>query len=963
MELYLTLPLVQTFFCLLLTVVVLRGHFHSTVHRLFALFLLAMAAWGFVIFGMRSSTSLGQALLWERWLVPLGAFAAAAFYHFSARFNNFKPNKWLLRAAYPFSLLLIIPSLYDVFVSAMQQKSYGYAPVYTPWIAIWMAGSWVLASLAVYNFFKAYRTAIYAEQRNRVAYILAAIVITLIGGIFDVLPLLGLPLYPGLIIGIIVRYNLLDISVILRRAAAFIIAATLVALPLAGIYMLVTNVVLEDQSAAWFLIIMVLIGVFFLPQLWNAAQRWVDRWFYRGRYDYLVALETFARDTQNLSDPAELGANMARLVAGALRPASVYVVLPESPAEFTTSGGTAPGISFDKQSPLLRWLGHSEGAVFVRDLECIPQLQGIIDRDYKKLLEAGAELIVPLRTGSAHIHLAGLLVLGRKKSGQPYSVEDKRLLYSLSSHIAAKMENAHLYTDAIKARENLESWLNTMSDGVLIIGKDHKIQFINRSAAERFGGQAGQTCWEVLRREDSCPDCLLKAAEGPEGASCQYTIADAGRQYDVAAASLLNPDHSHSTVIVFRDITERVKAEEALRRSEEKLRSLYSHMNDGLCLNEIVYDKSGRPIDYKAIDVNPAFEAITGIKKEQALGKLASELYGSGEPPYLDAYAEVAATGKPKSFEAYFAPFNKYFSISAFSPGSGQFATIFADVTRRKEAEEELAGLYEQVRTLNEELENKVKERTNELRMALKEAEVANRAKSDFLASMSHELRTPLNAIIGFSEMLQERYFGELSTKQAEYVSDILDSGKHLLNLINNILDLSRIEAGRTELERTRIPVPDLLEDSLVMIKSKAVKHNIDLQLKTPQQLEGLTISADERKLRQVIFNLLSNAAKFTPDGGSITLEAKPEGEELVISVTDTGIGIAPENQQKIFEEFYQVSSPSTGKTPGTGLGLALARRMVEMHGGRIRVDSEGLGKGSRFSFALPLSPDILKKL
>jgi signal transduction histidine kinase len=244
---------------------------------------------------------------------------------------------------------------------------------------------------------------------------------------------------------------------------------------------------------------------------------------------------------------------------------------------------------------------------------------------------------------------------------------------------------------------------------------------------------------------------------------------------------------------------------------------------------------------------------------------------------------------------------------------------------------------------------------STELGRLYRQLEAANQHKSEFLANMSHELRTPLNAVIGFSEVLKERMFGELNDKQAEYIDDIHSSGKHLLSLINDILDLSKIEAGRMELELSEFSLPEMLQSTLVLLRERASNHNIALGLEVAPGIDS--VRADERKVKQVMLNLLSNAVKFTPDGGAINVRAAAASDAIEISVTDTGIGIAPEDQAAVFEEFKQVGHDSARKAEGTGLGLALTKKFVELHGGTIRVEST-LGKGSTFAFTLRVASE-----
>jgi signal transduction histidine kinase len=233
-----------------------------------------------------------------------------------------------------------------------------------------------------------------------------------------------------------------------------------------------------------------------------------------------------------------------------------------------------------------------------------------------------------------------------------------------------------------------------------------------------------------------------------------------------------------------------------------------------------------------------------------------------------------------------------------------------------------------------------------------RQLEAASRHKSEFLANMSHELRTPLNAILGFSEVLAERMFGEVNEKQAEYLQDILSSGRHLLSLINDILDLSKVEAGRLELELGRFHLPTALDNALTLVRERATRHGITLTQTVDKRVGDIV--ADERKVKQILLNLLSNAVKFTPEGGRLGVTATAAEGVLTIAVSDTGIGIAPEDQAAIFEEFRQVGRDDTHKQEGTGLGLALAKKFVELHGGRIWVQSQ-VGQGSTFTFTLPV--------
>ena len=287
----------------------------------------------------------------------------------------------------------------------------------------------------------------------------------------------------------------------------------------------------------------------------------------------------------------------------------------------------------------------------------------------------------------------------------------------------------------------------------------------------------------------------------------------------------------------------------------------------------------------------------------------------------------------------------KRMQVAAEAIGAGAYDERIE--LNRKDELGALAGAFntmaERLQELIGGLERTVAERTKQL-------EAASKHKSEFLANMSHELRTPLNAILGFTQVLQQKLFGEVNDKQEEYLEDIHSSANHLLELINDVLDLSKVEAGQVELEKSSFSLRETLERGVVMLRERASKNGVKLTLEPDPNVE--LVEADELRIRQVVFNLLSNAVKFTPPGGSVEVSSGQRNGEVLVSIADTGTGIPAEDLERIFEEFQQTDAGAQERE-GTGLGLALSKRLIELHGGRIWVESEP-GKGSTFTFALP---------
>jgi len=430
---------------------------------------------------------------------------------------------------------------------------------------------------------------------------------------------------------------------------------------------------------------------------------------------------------------------------------------------------------------------------------------------------------------------------------------------------------------------------------------------------------------------------------------------------------------------------------ERLQYSETKYRALSENSNDGIAIIE-----QGRH-SY----TNPRYQQLLGFTDDDlakiSLTEIITCSEGVDELNHLrslleggDLHSQFEATLCARDGDQIPVEIN-----SASIPYNGKNALLLSvrDLTERKKAEEALRKAHDTLElrvaertaalnSVNEQLVQEIEER----KRAEAAAEAANRAKSDFLANMSHEIRTPLNHIIGFTELIVDKQLGELNAEQVEYLGDVLQSGHHLMDLINDILDLSKVEAGRLQLERSEVNLRALLEGSMVMIKEKSLKHGIELS--TDIEILPEVVRVDEVKFKQILYNLLSNAVKFTPNGGQVSLRARmvdhwvepgqrgndPDEVRIIVvpveakgtngrkrrpcvelAVADSGIGIKPEDQERVFGRFEQVDGSTSRRFEGTGLGLALTKNLVELHGGVIWVESEGEGKGATFRVALPV--------
>jgi PAS domain S-box-containing protein len=577
----------------------------------------------------------------------------------------------------------------------------------------------------------------------------------------------------------------------------------------------------------------------------------------------------------------------------------------------------------------------------------------------------------------------------RTRDGRIFPVEISANFFEYGSR-AYNLALARDITERKRAEEEVRNaaaqWQATFDasqDLILLLDRDYRILRANRAAAAFLGLPldriVGGHCFNLIHGTSTHPvECpLARLRESRRHEEEEVLAKEGGPWLSVSVDPVFDQNGELTQVVhVVRDITDRKRAEDALRRSEaylaegQRLAHMGSWAWSPAATHQVMYwsEEMYRIFGFDPQDGVPTAEAFQQRLHPEDRDQFQELMRQAAQRSmdYEHVHRIVLPDGTIKYIHAVGHPaLDEHGQLI-------EYVGTAMDVTERKRAEDEL-GRH------REHLEDLVEQRTAQLTEAKFHADAANRAKSDFLANMSHELRTPLNAIIGFSEVLADKTFGDLNAKQDKYVDHVLTAGRHLLNLINDILDLSKVEAGKMELELGRVRIRALLDDGLLLVREKAMKHRLQLSVDAP---DDLVVTADERKLKQVLFNLLSNAVKFTPEAGQIHVRAEVVSDLLAvnepsgvgndpngaastrhpqpairISVADTGIGIRSNDLGRLFHEFEQLNAGRHQQHQGTGLGLALCRKFVELHGGRIWVESEGEGKGSTFRFVIPLQP------
>jgi two-component system, cell cycle sensor histidine kinase PleC len=514
-----------------------------------------------------------------------------------------------------------------------------------------------------------------------------------------------------------------------------------------------------------------------------------------------------------------------------------------------------------------------------------------------------------------------------------------------------------------RSQEYSESIINTVREPLIALDQDLRVVSVSRSFYEVFKVKpeetVGQLIYDLGNKQWDIPklrellETILPQQTTFDNYEVEHDFATIGRRIMLLNARQIQRGLGKEKIILLaiEDITERKEIENGLEKARKELEATKTSEDEAREYAESIINTVREPLialdqDLRVVTASRSFYGVFKVKPDETLGQL---IYDLGNKQWnIPKLRELLETILPLK-----TTFDNYEVEHDFATIGRRIMLLNARQIQRVLGKERIILLAIEDITERREIENGLEKAHQELKELATELKRAARVKSEFLANMSHELRTPLNSINGFSEVLYDETFGPLNEKQKKYVNNVLTSGKHLLLLINQILDMAKVEAGKMKLALSNLPMKSLLNELSMLVADMVSKKKIEMVIELAEDLPD--IQADELKIKEIVYNLLSNAVKFTPEGGKIGMRAKRADSEIDIVVWDTGVGIAPENMGKIFEGFFRVDTPYSRVTEGTGLGLPLSRKLVELHGGKLSVESEGLNKGTSVRFTLPI--------
>jgi two-component system CheB/CheR fusion protein len=513
------------------------------------------------------------------------------------------------------------------------------------------------------------------------------------------------------------------------------------------------------------------------------------------------------------------------------------------------------------------------------------------------------------------------------------------------------------------ARNYAESIINTVREPLIALDQDLRVVYVSRSFYEFFKVKpeetVGQLIYDLGNKQWDIPklrellETILPQKTTFDNYEVEHDFSTIGRRIMLLNARQIERVLGKERIILLaiEDITERKEIENGLEKTRKELEIIKKSADEVSEFAESIINTVREPLisldkDLRVVTVSRSFYELFKVKPEETVGQL---IYDLGNKQWnIPKLRELLETILPQK-----ATFDNYEVEHDFSTIGRRIMLLNARQIERGAGKERIILLAIEDITERRGIEKGLEKAHGELQELATELKRATRAKSEFLANMSHELRTPLNSINGFSEILYDETFGSLNEKQKKYVEYVLTSGKHLLLLINQILDMSKVEAGKMKLTLSSLPMKSLLNDISLLVADMVSKKKLQMLLEIAEDLPN--IEGDELKIKEILYNLISNAVKFTLEGGKIGMRAKKLDSEIEIVVWDSGLGIASENMGKIFEGFFRVDTPYSRVTEGTGLGLPLSKKLVELHGGKLSVESEGLNKGMQVRFTLPI--------